>query len=404
MNVASYQGEERKVLFFTCVAHALTHAYMLIYTAILDPMRSSFGLDRDAFLGYAYIANLLFGLGALPAGWLGDRYGEKLLLVAFFVITAAGGVLLGLADDEGSLAAGMLLVGAGTSIFHPVGNAMISKCFHNSSRAMGINGLWGNVGTAAAPVLAAQIAAVADWRWAYLGLSVPTLAVGLWLAATPLGVGGRSKRTAEDAAAPAPPAAPPVETVRASPSAWKPMLVFLLFAMMCGGFYFHLITTMLPTHLEDRLSFFSSYAILGAGYVSGVVYAIGGVGQVLSGSIMHHYEGRGFYVLVLALATPLVFLVSVFSDLPLVGAACVMSIFVFAVQPIENVLLARYTPTRLRGVLFGTKFVTVFAVGGLGTWLSGYVSEVRSVAAVFVVASGFTALAMVFALVARRIG
>ena len=402
MNDTSYQGAERKVLFFTCVAHGLTHAYMLIFTAILDPMRDSFGLDREEFLAYAYLANILFGLGALPAGWLGDRFGEKNLLVAFFVLTSAGGVLVGLAGSEWSLGAGMVLVGAGTSIFHPVGNAMISKCYKNSSRAMGINGLWGNIGTAAAPILAVQIAAIADWRWAYIGLSVPTLGFGLWLAATPLGAGGRPERVEEDASAPTT-ATPPVEEVRASPAAWKPMLVLLLLAMLCGGFYYHLITTMLPTHLEGQLSFFSSYGILGAGYIAGLIYAIGGVGQLISGSVMHHYEGRGFYVLVLALATPLVFLVSVLSDLPLVGVACIMSIFVFAVQPIENVLLARYTPTRLRGVLFGTKFVLVFAFGGLGTWLSGYISEAQSVAAVFAVASGFTGLAVVFAVAARRI-
>ena len=112
MNDVSYQGEERKVLFFTCVAHGLTHAYMLLFTAILDPMRDSFGLDSEEFLGYASLANILFGLGALPAGWLGDRFGEKNLLVAFFFLTAAGGVLLGLAEGEWSLAAGMVLVGS----------------------------------------------------------------------------------------------------------------------------------------------------------------------------------------------------------------------------------------------------------------------------------------------------
>ena len=394
---------QRTVLFFTCVAHALTHIYTLIYTAVLEPMRASFGLENREFLAYVYIANMLFGLGALPAGWLGDRIGEKRMLVAFFLLTAAGGTLLGLARGEWELAAGMVLVGAGTSIYHPVGNAMISKYFRNAGRAMGLNGLWGSLGTAAAPILAAQIAAISDWRWAYLSLSGPTILLGVWFALTPLDR-DRSSDVIGDALAEPSDGEEASKGGQNSPVATrKLMLTLLLLAMMFGGFYFHLITTMLPTHFDEQLSFFSAFSLLAAGYVSGVIYAIGGVGQLLSGAFLDHYEGRGLYIALLALATPCVFLLSVLSDVPLVAVAALMSMFVFAVQPIENVLLARYSPRRLRGFLFGVKFVLVFAVGGLGTWLSGYVQEASSVSMVFVVASGFTALAMVFALGAYRL-
>ena len=404
---SSDAGSERAILLFTCVAHALTHAYMLIFTALQTEMGEDFGLERDTFLEYATISTVLFGVGAVPAGWLGDRIGEKAMLVAFFFLTALGGTLLGLAGGTVGLAVGMALVGAGASIFHPVGNAMISKGIRAPGWAMGVNGLFGSLGIAAGPVIAVQVAELLDWRWAYWVLTPPMVLLGVWLAFTRMGSspadepappGGSAAEADRPAAGETEPAASPGGNSRE----WKAMIFFLLCAMTCGGFFFHLITTMLPEHFQERVTFSDEFRRLTAGYLTGTVYAIGGLGQLLSGYLVHRREGRGLYMVVLVLAAPLVYSISVLSELPVVAAAAVMSVFIFMAQPIENVLLSRYSPRRIRGLLFGLKFILAFGVGGLGAALSGYVSEWFSVAAVFVVASGFTALAAVFAFLAYR--
>ena len=69
-------------------------------------MQETFGLSLDEFTAYATVSTVLFGVGALPAGWLGDRLGEKQMLVGFFFLTAFGGVCLGLAQEVWSLAIG----------------------------------------------------------------------------------------------------------------------------------------------------------------------------------------------------------------------------------------------------------------------------------------------------------
>ena len=56
---------ERAIVFFTCVAHALTHVYMLIWPTVMAPMREAFGLSVAEFTAYATISQALFGLGAL---------------------------------------------------------------------------------------------------------------------------------------------------------------------------------------------------------------------------------------------------------------------------------------------------------------------------------------------------
>ena len=79
---------ERRILFFTCAAHALTHVYIANYAAVLTEMGTEFDADITKV---ATISTVLFGLGAFPASWLGEKWGEKRLLVAFFVLSAIGG-------------------------------------------------------------------------------------------------------------------------------------------------------------------------------------------------------------------------------------------------------------------------------------------------------------------------
>ncbi|MCH2585305.1 MAG: hypothetical protein MK138_11095, partial [Planctomycetes bacterium] len=83
---------QRNILLFTCIGHAMTHVYIHLFTAIQPEIRSSFdGLGAEELTSLASISLVLFGVGAIPAGWLSDRYGEKPLLVAFFLLSAAGG-------------------------------------------------------------------------------------------------------------------------------------------------------------------------------------------------------------------------------------------------------------------------------------------------------------------------
>jgi MFS family permease len=377
---------ERRVLFFTCVAHAFTHVYMVVYSVVPGPIGRDLGLDLGEFMGYAAIASVLFGVGALPAGWLSDHLGQKPLLVAFFLVTAAGGTILGLAQNTAQLAVGMACLGIGASVFHPVGNSMIARGIRSPARAMGTNGFWGSAGEAAGPLFAGVVAQFLSWRWAYLGLTLPMVACGVWLLLTPLHL---------------PPREPP------SPPSGKrrpfPVLLGLLFVTMAvAGVQFWLIKTILPTHIQERTQVFwllSDDALLRAGLLTAFVYAVGGFGQYLTGRCLEHVAAWKLYVAVFALGVPLVALVSGAAGVPLVLAAAVMSVILFAPQPIENSLLAAMAPARWKGLVFGMKFVLTFGVGGLGTYLSGRVAEAQGTGAVFYTAIAFLSLALALATV-----
>lgn len=386
-------GSERAILYFTCAAHALTHMYMMLFTALLHPMRASFQLGVAEFTYYASISTLLFGLGSLPTGWLGDRIGEKRMLVAFYVLSALGGTVLGLAHDRFWLAVGMATLGLGASIFHPVGNAMIARGIRRPGRAMGINGLFGSLGTAAGPFLAGEIAYHLGWRYAYLVLTPVTLLLGIALSLTHLRL---------------PPATGTRSTGNGAPNGhfrfggYATLLSLLLVAMTCGGFSYHVITTMLPTYLAANADGAGTAGLRTGAHLSALLYAIGGLGQLLAGHMVHSRDGRGLYVVILTAALPLLFVTGKLSGAPVLACGSVMAVFLFAVQPIENVLLSRYAKPSNRGLVFGLKFILAFGVGGgLGTRLSGVVAERYGTSEVFTAAAVVTAAALCCALLAR---
>ena len=126
------------------------------------------------------------------------------------------------------------------------------------------------------------------------------------------------------------------------------------------------------------------------------LFFIGGIGQVVAGYWMEKREGRSLYILILVGSVPLIYLTGILDGMPLLIGASAMAFFMFAVQPVENTLLARYTAPGMRGRIYGLKFILTFGFGmGTGTALSGWIEEGR-LADFFKSPSLFTGLSGVF--------
>src|SRR3546814_13436601 len=69
-----------------------------------------------------------------------------------------------------------------SAIYHTVGIAMGSRGGGAVGNRLGINGVWGNMGVAAAPLLTAFLCVGFGWRTAFLVPGLLSMAVGvLWL-------------------------------------------------------------------------------------------------------------------------------------------------------------------------------------------------------------------------------
>ena len=91
-------------------------------------------------------AAFLFGAGALPAGWLGDRWSKTTLLEIYFFGTGAMSILTGFAKTPLMLAVGLAGIGIFASIYHPVGMSWLVSRTSKTGTALGFNGLFGSIG------------------------------------------------------------------------------------------------------------------------------------------------------------------------------------------------------------------------------------------------------------------
>src|SRR5688500_8206676 len=102
------------------VAHGIDHMFLLIFATAVASVAADFGYANwEDLMPYAVGAFALFGLGALPAGRLGDLWGRRVMMIIFFVGIGVAAILTALTQNAWQLAGGLALIGAFASIYHP---------------------------------------------------------------------------------------------------------------------------------------------------------------------------------------------------------------------------------------------------------------------------------------------
>src|SRR5690606_15606828 len=100
---------------------------MLVYPALVVVLHNDWQLPLAELFKAAFPGYLLYGLGALPAGLLSDRYGGRRVLFACLAGCGVEAVLAALARDIGELTLALAVIGAASSLYHPAGMALISR-------------------------------------------------------------------------------------------------------------------------------------------------------------------------------------------------------------------------------------------------------------------------------------
>ena len=148
--------------------------FLLIFATAVGTIAAEFGFARwEDLMPYGVGAFVLFGLGSLPAGRLGDLWGRRRMMLVFFFGIGASALLVALTRNAWQLAAALTLLGAFASIYHPVGIPMLVQHAPNPGATIGVNGLAGNLGIAVAALITGFLVKWIGWRAAF---AVPGLA------------------------------------------------------------------------------------------------------------------------------------------------------------------------------------------------------------------------------------
>jgi MFS family permease len=385
---SGFSAAERNVLFITCPCHFLTHFFILVFPAITMPMVATFGMPLEDVVKLSFVMYLAYGLGALPAGYLVDRWQAKGMLVIGLVLMGGGLVLAGAFPRPASMAALLGIVGAGASIYHPAGLALISRTVQRRGYALGINGVFGNLGIAAAPLLSGVLTWLFTWQATLLILGAAGLATGALLAAVRIDESAtRQSRTFE---------ARGVDRAR--------YFLILCFCLVLAGLAYRGNMLLLPAYLQLKTTFFhrlidtlsfvkpQGTATLAATVLTSLVLLTGIVGQFLGGKLADRTDLRRAYLLVHGSSLPCIFLMAFTTNYWLALCAALYAFFSLGMQPVENSLIAALTPRRWRSTSYAVKFILNFGIGSTVVYMIGPIKHAYSLSMVYVFLSGATML------------
>jgi EmrB/QacA subfamily drug resistance transporter len=114
------------------------------------------------------------------SGWLGDRFGTKLIFIVALSLFTTASLLCGLAWNIESLIGFRVLQGIGGGMLTPVGTAMLFRAFPPAERASAsaILAIPAVVAPATGPVLGGYLVEYYDWRWIFL-INIPIGLLGI---------------------------------------------------------------------------------------------------------------------------------------------------------------------------------------------------------------------------------
>ena len=379
----------RPTLLYLNVGHSFSHFFMLIFpTAVL-------GIEQDWGMGYAellplgFAGYLLFGIGSLPAGWFGDKWNSGSMMALFFLGTGLSSIVTALAQGPASLALGLTSIGLFASIYHPVGIAWLVGASDRPGRTLGINGVYGAAGVGGAALVTGLMTDGLGWRFAFLLPGLVCTAVGcafaLGLLRRQLAMVRTSYRRAGGDVA--------------SPRDARRGLYLLFGSILFAGFIFQMSSIGMPKVFQDRLGGFMGEGAATAGFLVSVVYGISALGQIAGGFLADRYDERWLYAGSYGAQIVLLSLAALTFNPLLIAVVALAATVQTGTQPIENCLIAKYTPDSWRATVYGMKFVLALGLSSLGVPLIAWIyGATQSFTGVFLAMAGFAIVPMIVGL------
>ncbi len=351
--------QSRLAIIVSNLGHLFTHTFTILYATAVLHLPGVFNIAYGEMLGFASLGLVLYGVAALPAGWIADRWSKVGMMVIFFFGIGLATLVTGTAKDPQTLYIGLSLLGLFASIYHPVGIAWLIACARKQGMTLGINSVFGNLGSAVAPVFVGLMIDHFSWRLAFIVPSILAFAVGaITLYAWSSG------RIADAQADAAPVASPP-------PHAMRRVLMILTLTMACSGLIYAGLMNTIPKLFQNGLGDMLAGNYTELGLLAGAVIGLSSFSSLAGGWMADRLSPRTVYLIFVGLVIPPLLMITSMSGTALLIAVLLALSFNVAFAAAENMLVAIYTPFKWRSLAFGARYVLALGVGGLTVRVAG---------------------------------
>jgi MFS family permease len=389
----SAESARRLTIGFLNWAHALDHFVILIYPTVVIELAVVYGRSYATLIALSTASFVAFGLFSLPAGWLGDHWSRRNLMIAFYVGCGISLVAAAFAPSLNILAVALFSLGLFAAIYHPVGTAMIVEHAKERGRTLAFNGVCGNLGVSLAAGITAALTATLSWRGAFFVPGIVCIATG----AIYFWVGPPEHRHA-------------AARSRAPDVALSPVIAATIFALfvvvaMSAGLVFNTISVALPKIVDERVG--DGIPLILVGGLTTAVFLCGAVAQITVGRLVERIPPHIlFAALALMQFSGVVWSAYASGAMLLVALAFAMAA-IYGQITVNDLLIARYTADAWRGRVYAVRYFITFMISGVAVsmiaLLYGRGGFGLVLGATAVVAMGFVFAAIAIAVLANGV-
>ncbi len=344
--------------FFLNIGHLYDHLFVLIFATVAAlSLSENWGLTYDELIPYATPGFVAFGVCALPAGWLADKWSRQGMMVVFFIGIGVSSIATSFAQTPLQIGLGLLIIGMFAAIYHPVGLALVVEGHERTGVPLAINGIFGNLGVAAAALITGLLIDIIDWRAAFYVPGVLSIGSGL--------VYGFFIRSNSNHEVPAQMKKTAGKTDIDAASAEDRKIIIRIFAIMfistaIGGVIYQSTTFALPKLFDERLIDIAETASE-IGFYAFIVFAVAGIAQLVVGYFADRHSIRSVFGSVALLQICFLALVHNMSGLNSVLVAMIVMMAVFGQIPINDILVGRLSSPEWRSRIFAFRYIITFS-------------------------------------------
>jgi len=347
------------------VAHFSHHLLTALPKPLLPFIRDEFALDYTRVGLVVSAFSLSYGISQLPAGWLSDRIGPRIVLTMGISGVAVFGLLVGVSQTFTMMLVFLVLMGIVAGGYHPTAPTLISTAVGSKplGRALGFHAVGGSASFFLVPIVAAAMASVWGWRSPFIGLAIPTFAFGIVLYIL-LGRRAATDKTKYE------PSSSPTETPHA-PGYLRRLIPFIILSTFTVAIPFS-VAPFIPLFMVDK---FGVSREIAAAFLA-LIYSAGFWAAPLGGYLSDRL-GRVKLLIVVGFVTSFVIYLLNLATYSLgIGALLIcIGMLNYIRIPVSESYIISQTPERRRSTILGIYYFGGMEGIGIFTPVIGYLID-----------------------------
>jgi MFS family permease len=356
------------VLPLFVLAHFSHHLVTALPVPLTPFIRDEFALNKTRAGWVVGAFTTAYGIGQLPAGWLADRIGPRIVVTVGICGVAVAGFLVGLSQTYIMMLVFLALMGVAGGGYHPAAPPIIASSvgLENRGRALGVHMVGGSASFFLAPIIAATIAATWGWRGSFIGLAVPAMVFGVvfYVLMGRRVAGGKAEGRTAISQAEAP----------STPGRLRRLVWFIILSTSTQAVAFSVIS-FIPLFLVDHFGVSNEIAAASISYI----YASGLLVGPLAGYISDRLGRVPMVLAVCFMVGPVIYLLNLVPYGPYgIGNAALLvliGVFIYVRMPVSEAYIVGQTSARRRSTILGIYYFSSMEGGGVLTPVMGYLID-----------------------------